>query len=424
MGFRRNRFLGWLPQLNPQIFILAIGRLLSQTGTGFTLFYAPIFFVNQVGLSSTAVGLSLGLAQISGILGRFLAGSLCDSPRWGRRFTLLISAVISAISSFILAVANDFTGVVLGNLLLGLGIGLYWPATEAVVADLTTGKQRNEAYALTRLGDNVGLQLGIILGGLIISTSGNYRALFIIDGISFIVFFGVIFAAIQETNTTLNQSQTEQKGWGANWWVALRDRTLLIYVIVNIMFTIYISQINSTLPLYFNKFVQGGLSAGVISWLFIGYTAISVIFLLPISRWLNRFSHSQALSISALLWGVGYIVIAWTGMVENQALILASLGLGILAIAVVCYTPASASLVADLAPDSLRGIYLAINAQCWGIGYLIGPPLGGWALDQSPEIVYNFWVSLAFSIIIALFILKILDRKIKLQKQVNLKPDS
>lgn len=423
MGFQRNRFFTWLPQLNSQIFILAIGRLLSQTGTGFTLFYAPIFFVNQVGLSSTAVGLSLGLAQISGILGRILAGSLCDSPRWGRRFTLLISAVISAIASFILGVANDFIMVVLGNLLLGLGIGLYWPATEAVVADLTSGKQRNEAYALTRLGDNVGLQLGIIFGGLIISTSGNYRALFIIDGISFIVFFGVIFAAIKETNTAFEKSLIHHKGWGENWWTALRDRTLLIYVIVNIMFTVYVSQINSTLPLYFSNFVQGGFSPGMISGLFIGYTAISVIFLLPLSRWLNRFSHAQALSFSALLWGVGFIVIAWTGLVENHALVLASLGLGILALAVVGYTPASSSLVADLAPDSLRGIYLAINAQCWAIGYLIGPPLGGWALDQSPEIVYNFWLSLALSILISLLILKNLDRRIKLQKQVNLKLD-
>ena len=421
MGFQRNRFLTWLPQLNPQIFILAIGRLLSQTGTGFTLFFAPIFFVNQVGLSSTAVGLSLGLAQISGILGRILAGSWCDSPPWGRRFTLLISAVISAIASFVLGIANDFTMVVLGNLLLGLGIGLYWPATEAVVADLTTGKQRNEAYALTRLGDNIGLQLGIIFGGLIISTSGNYRALFIIDGISFIVFFGVIFAAIKETNRVFEKSLSYRKGWGENWWIALSDRTLLIYVIVNIMFTVYVSQINSTLPLYFSNFVQGGFSPGIISGLFIGYTAISVIFLLPLSRWLNRFSHAQALSFSALLWGVGFIVIACTGLVENNALVLASLGLGILALAVVCYTPASSSLVADLAPDSLRGIYLAINAQCWAIGYLIGPPLGGWALDQSPEIVYNFWLGLALSILIALLILKNLDRRIKLQKQVNLK---
>ncbi|GFZ95340.1 hypothetical protein [Okeania sp. KiyG1] len=31
------------PNLDRQILILAMGRLLSQIGTGFTLFYVPIF---------------------------------------------------------------------------------------------------------------------------------------------------------------------------------------------------------------------------------------------------------------------------------------------------------------------------------------------------------------------------------------------
>ena len=75
MGSPSNRLLSWLPQLNPQVWILASGRLLSQIGTGFTLFYAPIFFVNQVGLSATAVGIGIGSGQISGIIGRILGGS-------------------------------------------------------------------------------------------------------------------------------------------------------------------------------------------------------------------------------------------------------------------------------------------------------------------------------------------------------------
>ncbi len=50
-----------------------MGRLLSQTGTDFTLFYAPIFFVNQVGLSATSVGIPLGSSQVSGS---------CSFPWW------------------------------------------------------------------------------------------------------------------------------------------------------------------------------------------------------------------------------------------------------------------------------------------------------------------------------------------------------
>ncbi|HEY9597769.1 MAG TPA: MFS transporter, partial [Cyanophyceae cyanobacterium] len=61
----KHRLFSWFPQLGAQIWILATGRFLSQVGSGFTLFYAPIFFVNQVGLSATAVGIGLGSASVS-----------------------------------------------------------------------------------------------------------------------------------------------------------------------------------------------------------------------------------------------------------------------------------------------------------------------------------------------------------------------
>ena len=35
---------GWLPDFDRRVWILAGGRLLSQVGIGFTLFYAPIFW--------------------------------------------------------------------------------------------------------------------------------------------------------------------------------------------------------------------------------------------------------------------------------------------------------------------------------------------------------------------------------------------
>gem|GEM_PF-5919810 len=97
VNFRFRSLLSWLPKLDRQVWILAFGRLLSQLGNGFTLFYAPIFFVNQVGLSATAVGIGLGSSSISGVVGRFIGGSASDSPRWGRRKTLLASAAVSAV---------------------------------------------------------------------------------------------------------------------------------------------------------------------------------------------------------------------------------------------------------------------------------------------------------------------------------------
>lgn len=407
----------WLPRLPPQVWILAAGRFLSQSGTGFTLFYAPIFFVDRVGLSATAVGIGLGSGSVSGIFGRILGGSFCDSKFWGRRRTLLLAAIISAAASFILAATNDFASLIAGNLLMGFGVGLYWPPTDTMVADLTEGEQRQEAFALTRLADNLGLQVGIILGGLLIAVTGNYRSLFIIDGISFLVLFAVVAIAIAETYKPAKSADRGKKNLENGWMVALSDRSLLVYAVVNTLFTLYISQIQTTMPLYFSKFVAvgtgTGFSTGTITVLFAFSTFLTVALQLPVVKALRRFSDAKALMISALLWGMGFIAIGLTGMAATGNLFLAVLGLSFLSVATVAYTPFAAVLVVDLAPESLRGVYLAVSSQCWAIGYLIGPPLGGLALDRGKWAADNFWLGLALSVGAAIVILQKLDRMLK-----------
>ncbi|MEY2831886.1 MAG: hypothetical protein RLZZ574_1144 [Cyanobacteriota bacterium] len=401
---------------SPKVWILAAGRLLSEIGTGFTLFYAPIFFVNQVGLSSTLVGVALGSGSISGIVGRFLAGQGVDSPRWGRRKILLVSAAISVLADVVLSLSFNFSTLILGNLLMGFGVGMYWPATEAAIIDLTTPEQRNEAFAVTRLADSLGLSLGVVLGGALIANSGNYRTLFLIDGISFAVFFGVIYFAIAETYQFKSQLvENQQNGWS----FALRDRAFMVFVAVNILFTIYLSQVQSTMPLYLKNFVQlsdstTGFSEKVISGLFTWHIALAAICQLPTAWILNRFSRIAGLSLSFLIWGIGFILVWVTGNVSDHTLIWAGLTLGVMSLGMVTYTPVASGLVAELAPESLRGVYFSINSQCWAIGYLIGPPLGGWALDH-PQFTNYFWLICAASILLGLGILQYLKRLIKVR---------
>ena len=401
---------------SPKVWILAAGRLLSEIGTGFTLFYAPIFFVNQVGLSSTLVGVALGSGSISGVVGRFLAGQGVDSPRWGRRKILLVSAAISVLADVVLSFSFNFSTLVLGNLLMGFGVGMYWPATEAAIIDLTTSEQRNEAFAVTRLADSLGLSLGVVLGGALIANSGNYRTLFVIDGISFAVFFGVIYFAIAETYQFKPQlAENQQNGWS----FALRDRALMVFVVVNILFTIYLSQVQSTMPLYLKNFVQladstTGFSEKIISGLFTWHIAFAAICQLPTAWILNRFSRIAGLSLSFVIWGIGFICVWVTGNVSDHTLIWAGLTLGVMSLGMVTYTPVASGLVAELAPESLRGVYFSINSQCWAIGYLIGPPLGGWALDH-PQFTNYFWLICAASILLGLGILQYLKRLIKIR---------
>lgn len=418
-----------------QVWLLAAGRLLSQIGTGFTLFYAPIFFVQQVGLSATAVGMALGSGSIAGVLGRFLSGSLCDAPQAGRRSALLLSAAISACADIFLATAVDLPGLVLGNLLMGLGIGLYWPATEAVVADLTQTGQRGEAFAITRVCDSVGLGFGVVLAGLWLQWTHNYRLLFVADGVSFVIFFGLVFVFIAETRPSvgdrsaaaplsLSRSSYPQAVWHHLWislqhsWQPLaHDRALQVFLWANILFTTYLSQIQSTLPLYLSQGQQPGtttpwFSAALLSRLFAWHVVLTALLQLPVARWLRDWGHVGALRLSALLWAVGFGGVGLLGWAmagtsqingfrpEFTVVPAAFVLLALLALAVVSYLPAAAALVIDLAPQAQRGTYLALSSQCWAVGYFLGPPLGGWALDQGAAIAQLFWWGLVLTVVV------------------------
>jgi MFS family permease len=85
-------------------------------------------------------------------------------------------------------------------------------------------------------------------------------------------------------------------------------------------------------------------------------------------------------------------------------------GLTLFAIAIVAYTPSASAFVALLAPNELRGIYLSLNSLCWALGYAIGPPLGGMAIDAGASFAINYWLLLAGSSLGMIGVLYLLGR--------------
>jgi MFS family permease len=347
-------------------------------------------------------------------VGRFFAGNAVDSQWLGRRRTLLLAAVISALACFCLAFADTFGILLAGNLLLGLGISLYWPATLAVTADLTTTENRAEAFALTQLSNNLGLGLGALLAGQYIARSGSYPVLFICKGITYLVFGLVIYWAIAETRPAESTpSQSPLQGWGQ----ALGDRPFLIFLVANIFFAIYGAQLSSSLPLYLANFVPGGntitgFSETWISYLFFWHALLKITLQLPITRWVKPIRYSSLLLVALGLW-VGAFSLIWaTGVISANALVPAVGAFLLVAIAEVVYAPSAIALVGDLAPADLRGVYFALESECWAIGFFVGPVLGGWALDHPHDFVTAFWLGLMVSATGAGAILMVLQQQL------------
>jgi len=92
----------------------------------------------------------------------------------------------------------------------------------------------------------------------------------------------------------------------------------------------------------------------------------------------------------------------------------AAIALAAMAIAITAYTPVASSFVVMLAPEARRGVYLSVNSMCWAIGYFIGPPLGGWALDQAASVTNGFWLGAALSVLVVIGVLAYLNGQLRL----------
>ncbi len=184
---------------------------------------------------------------------------------------------------------------------------------------------------------------------------------------------------------------------------------------VNSLFTLYLAQSQSTLPLYLNRFTSLDNHAavgGIFTWAIV----LTALCQLPMARWLNRFTQPHALMISLLFWAVHFLSVWLVGQQLISPVLFVLIGLTAMALGTVAYTPVASSLVVGLAPPSLRGVYLSINSMCWAVGYLIGPPLGGWALDNA--LAHQFWLWLMMSTLGGGVVLRLLQSQIQPKQTV------
>lgn len=415
-GSSVNHLPALLQSMSRQVWIQALGRSLYQAGYGLIQFYIPLIFVNQVGLSATSVGLGIGSGSLAGVLGHLLGGYLADSQTYGRKRTLLLSAGLSILATLVLVLAQGLPILVIANLLLGLSAGCYWTAADAAVIDVTNWEQRQKAFGVLILADSLGGGLGVWGGGVLLTLVARGQLIFLVTSLIFLIFLVLIQIAIIETR----QEDPEHSGTLQGFVVAFKDRSLQLFVVVNVLFTTYIALVNSTLPLYFTKVIstpapdattEAGSTlasvANLFTWCYIGFGAVLQ---LPIVQVLNSVLKVQVLMISMLLWSAGFFLVWTTGTIASMQSINIVAALGILSIATAVYKPFAPTIVAELAPDSLRGIYLAISYQCWSIGYFVGPILGGWAMDRSQTVAHNAWVAVSISTICGLIILHFLGQ--------------
>lgn len=115
------------------------------------------------------------------------------------------------------------------------------------------------------------------------------------------------------------------------------------------------------------------------------------------------------------IWGFGFLLVSilgdFHGMGNSTSQIYQLAIFGVFAIASIIYKPTSSAWISELAPANLRGAYTAIAYQCWAIGYVIGPIIGGWLIDQSHAVAQYTWIAVALSTLSGLVVLQVLSKR-------------
>jgi MFS family permease len=385
-----------------QFWVLVIGMLVNATGINLAFPFISLYLHSQLDFAMTHVGGLIAAFWLVSILSQVVGGGLVD--RIGRKPIMVFSLVVGASATLTLGLAQPSLAHpgVLRNVLLpvlvilmGLSGGLFYPAVNSMTADLIPSEQRTRAYGLLRVVYNLGVAIGPAVGGFIANSS--YLALFLSAAGAFSICSVLIAFATHETRPghgMPHSDETNVRQLVESFRVVWHDNTMVIFGILYFLSMLVYSQMNTTLPVYLQKFY--GIQE---NWygLMMSMNAVMVVVLqYPLSLHISRYSVGVGMAIGTAFFAVGFGLFGFVGAIP-----LFFLAQAIWTVGEMITTPVSQTFVAEIAPAHQRGNYMGFYGLSWGLAYGIGPLLGGLALDylSGHEIWY---VSLGLDLIVTI----------------------
>lgn len=168
----------------------------------------PGIYLPQIGFTDLQVGL---LYSVNGITSALLGIPLSIwSDRHGRRKGLLIGIALAGLSFFTYAFTTNYSHLLIASFVSGIGFGLFFPCSSALLAERTTVSKRTIAFSLSFFVGTAAGALGTLfsvipalLREIGVSLISSYQAVYVLTGIVFLS--GIIPAyLVTESNTLGN----------------------------------------------------------------------------------------------------------------------------------------------------------------------------------------------------------------------------
>jgi len=348
--------------------LLFIGTLINRIG-GFVIPFLTLYLTNQRNISISQAGIIVSLFGAGSFIAQLTGGELAD--RFGRKPVLLISFLITPIFVISLGLAENIWIIAGCTFVVGLFTDLYRPAVSAAVADIVPAEDRPRAYGYIYWAINLGFAIAPVLAGLL--AGSNYLYLFLGDGLTTLVFGLIVLFGFRETRPAEAAHQTARTSPAERLRQLNRAPILLWFSFITLFFGMIYIQGNVTLPI---DMAAHGFSPDQYG-MAIAVNGILIVFLtIPISNMAVRWPRFQTISIAVIFSGIGFGYTAFANTFPLFALSVAIWTLGEIAA-----TSVAPSIIADLSPVDMRGLYQGIFGSAWGLSFFLGPILGSWVFE-------------------------------------------
>lgn len=386
-----TRFLRGLdPKLPRAVQTLQLGGLVSALGNGMLIPFLFIYLHNVRGIGLGVAGLIVGTNAVVSVVVGPIAGTLVD--RHGGRRVLASALVVLAAGYAAFALVHAPWQGFAAAFVTGVGNGLFWPAQATLLAALSPPDRRHATFAMQRVMMNLGIGVGALAGGLIADAErpGTFLALFVLDAVTFVVYLGVLLAAVPEPDLP----RSERGSGSGSYREVVRHRAFVGVVGLNTLFVFAGMSGFELLPVFAKNEV--GVNEHAIGVIFFVNTVVIVLAQLPIAKLSEGHRRMRMLALLGVVWASCWVVVSVVGgsVDGTTAAVLLAAVMAAFGVGECIHGAVQAPLVSDLADPRLLGRYMALSALSWQLGFAAGPAVGGFLLSISPLGTWLVWAGL------------------------------
>ncbi|MFD4668818.1 MFS transporter [Lentzea sp. NPDC058450] len=353
--------------------ILAVSALVDSIGTGLFLAIVPVFVVLHLGADPVKVGVVVGAANLIALLSPLPAGWLTDRLGPGPVWTGLLVGRAIGYSAFLFV--SSFTGYAVLLCVLGLFDRASAPVQQVFLLRMERPEDRSRSMAVLRTARNVGMSVGLLLGGLVISigTRTAFTVGFGVNALSFVVLL-VAVRMISRTSAPVEPEPVQEEARAAAGGVVLKDRRYLTLAAGNAILLLHDAVLFTLLPLWVISKTE--LAPGWIGPLLAVNTVLTVALQVPLTKWSNTIPKARRTILRSLVPLLVAVVLFLTAEHVGAAVVLplTALAVVLLTLGENMHSVSAFELSYRMAPEKSMGSYLGAFDFGHAAQLAVGPP--------------------------------------------------